>query len=94
MSEEVARTNILETRLEKAVRLAYSYMKSEDAPHSLQREDVFVIWYCKTLENWKAVISAPYPGAPLIEVTYSGKNKDTNLDIYKKTEVVRIKDAD
>lgn len=90
MQEEPSSETKKETRLEIAIRLVYSYMKSEDAPPNFTQDDVFVIWYCKTLENWKAILSASYKGAPLIEVTYSGVNKDTCLDVYKKKDSLRF----
>lgn len=49
-------------------------------------------WFCKTLENWKAIVSDISKGGYFYEVTYSGANRDTNVDVYIKNDSVRIKD--
>lgn len=93
MSEQIYQTNSGETRQDKAVRLVYDYLKSTDAPLDFKKEDVFVVWYCKTLQNWKALLSAVYKNAPYIEVTHSGSSGETYLDVYTKKENVVIKNA-
>lgn len=55
-------------------------------------DDVFIVWFTKTLQNWKAITSAPYKGAPFIELTYNGDKKETYIDIYKKLENVCVPD--
>lgn len=55
-------------------------------------DDVFVVWFCKTLQNWKALISTTVSDGMYYEVTYNGDKKETYLDAYKKMENVPIKD--
>lgn len=54
-------------------------------------DDVFVVWFCKTLQNWKALVSTTVPDGMYYEVTYNGDKKETYLDAYKKMENVPIK---
>ena len=54
--------------------------------------DVYVVWFCKTLQNWKALLSTNVSDGMYYEVTYNGDNKETYLDAYKKWENVCIKD--
>lgn len=47
-------------------------------------DDVFVVWFCKTLQNWKALVSTILPDGMYYEVTYNGDKKEIYLDAYKK----------
>ena len=53
--------------------------------------DIYVVWFCKTLQNWKALISTTLPDGMYYEVTYNGDKKEIYLDAYKKFENKRIK---
>lgn len=55
-------------------------------------EDVYVVWFGKTLQNWKALLSTNVSDGMYYEVTYNGDKKETYLDAYKKWENVCIKD--
>lgn len=56
-------------------------------------DDVYVVWFCKTLQNWKALLSTNVSDGMYYEVTYNGDKKETYLDAYKKWENVRIPDG-
>lgn len=53
-------------------------------------DDVYVVWFCKTLQNWKALLSTTLPDGMYYEVTYSGDKKEVYLDAYKKFENQKI----
>ena len=53
-------------------------------------DDVFVVWFCKTLQNWKALVSTTLPDGMYYEVTYNGNKKEAYLDAYKKFENRKI----
>ena len=44
---------------------------------------MFVVWFCKTLQNWKAIV-AGRDFDEFIEVTHNGDKNETYVDIYKK----------
>lgn len=46
--------------------------------------DVFVVWFCKTLQNWKCLISTTLPDGKYYEVTHNGNKNETYLDVYVK----------
>jgi hypothetical protein len=46
--------------------------------------DVIIVWFSKTLQNWKAAVVTTLPDGLYFEVTYNGDKKETYLDIYKK----------
>lgn len=53
--------------------------------------DVFVVWYCKTLQNWKALLSTTLFDGMYYELTYNGDKDELYLDAYKKFENQCIK---
>ena len=54
-------------------------------------EDVFVVWYCKTLQNWKALASTTMFDGMYYEITINGDKQELYLDAYKKFENRAIK---
>lgn len=55
-------------------------------------EDVYVVWFCKTLQNWKAMVSTNVSDGMYYEVTHNGDKGETYVDVYKKWENICIKD--
>lgn len=55
-------------------------------------DDVYVVWFAKTLQNWKALLSTNVSDGMYYEVTYNGDKQEAYLDAYKKWENVCIKD--
>lgn len=53
-------------------------------------DDVVIVWFCKTLQNWKALVSILPPNGMYYEVTYNGDKKEVYLDAYKKFENRKI----
>ena len=49
-------------------------------------DDVFVVWYCKTLQNAKALLSTNVSDGIYYELTYNGDKNELYLDAYKKWE--------
>ena len=77
----------------KARTLVYGIIGSMfNTSEDFKPEDIFIVWSCKTLQNWKMILSAPFKGAPLVEVTYNGDKKETYIDVYQKLENVCIPD--
>ncbi len=53
-------------------------------------DDVFVVWYCKALQNWKALASTTLPDGMYYELTLNGDKAELYLDAYKKFENRKI----
>lgn len=84
-----------ETRQEKAMRIVFDYAKAhlditDEVPFTL--DDVYVVWFSKTLQNWKALVSTDLHDGMYYEVTYDGDDEVTYLDAYKKFQNVSIPD--
>lgn len=48
--------------------------------------EVYVVWKCKTLQNWKFLISSSLNDGMYYEMTYNGDKEEWYLDAYKKFE--------
>lgn len=59
---------------------------------TITEDDVFIVWFCKTLQNWKALVSTTISDGMYYEVTHNGDKNETYLDAYKKWENVRSPD--
>lgn len=75
--------------MEKAKQIVVDYFNSRvDKTDSvvLTKEDVYIVWFSKTLQNWKALVSTNISDGMYYEVTYNGDREETYLDAYKKWE--------
>ena len=62
---------------------AYDHIdKTDDIPAF----NVFTVWKCKTLQNWKFLISTSLPDGMYYEMTFNGDKNEWYLDAYKKFE--------
>lgn len=59
------------------------YLDKTDNVH-ITSDDVYLVWFCKVLQNWKALVSTNLPDGMYYEVTYNGDKKEVYLDAYKK----------
>lgn len=47
-------------------------------------DELYIVWFCKVLGNWKALVSTDAVPGMYWEVTYNGAKKETYVDTYKK----------
>lgn len=60
--------------------------------HVISPNDFYIVWFAKTLQNWKALISTDMISGIYIEVTYNGSKQESYLDVYRKDRNVCIPD--
>lgn len=73
----------IELGIEKIKEYANEHFdKSDKTPEF----EIFVVWYCKTLQNHKALLSTTLFDGMYYELTYNGDKKELYLDAYKKFE--------
>ena len=80
---------------EKARRIVVEYFnKHVDVTDrkKITLDDVFVVWFSKTLQNWKALVSTTVPDGMYYEITHNGDKSETYVDVYKKWENYCVKD--
>lgn len=51
---------------------------------SIPKKDLYIVWFSKTLQNTKALVSSVHSDGLYYEVTYNGDKKETYVDTYKK----------
>ena len=56
----------------------------------MKPEDVYIVWFCKTLGHFKALLSTDVVDGMYYEFTYNGNKNEAYLDAYKKWENSRI----
>lgn len=75
---------------EQIVRYFNGRVETTDKNGTITEDDVFVVWYCKTLQNHKALLSTTVPDGMYYEITYNGDKSEAYLDAYKKWENICI----
>ena len=71
----------------KAIEIVRNYIVEHlDKSDSIPDFEVFVVWKCKALQNWKFLISSTLFDGMYYEMTYNGDKKEWYLDAYKKFE--------
>jgi hypothetical protein len=73
--------------LERAKQLVVDYFndnveKTDNV--KLNIDQVYVVWFSKTLQNWKALVSTDISDGMYYEITHNGDKNETYLDAYKK----------
>lgn len=53
---------------------------------TITNDDVYIVWFSKTLQNFKALVSTTISDGMYYELTYNGDKKQLYLDAYKKFE--------
>lgn len=58
--------------------------------------EVYTVWKCKALQNWKYLISSTLFDGMYYELTYNGDKQEWYLDAYKKfsNQVISMKEED
>lgn len=54
-------------------------------------DDVYIVWYCKTLQNHKALVSTNVSDGMYYEITHNGDKNETYFDAYKKWQNFVVK---
>ena len=71
----------------KAIEIVRNYIVDHlDKSDNITEFEVFVVWKCKALQNWKSLLSSTLFDGMYYEMTYNGNNKEWYLDAYKKFE--------
>ncbi|QHM53310.1 DUF6275 family protein [Pediococcus acidilactici] len=53
-------------------------------------DDVYVVWFAKTLQNSKALLGSTFDDGIYFEATYNGDKKQLYLDAYKKEKNIEF----
>lgn len=67
-------------------------LEKSDEISSVTDEQVYCVWFSKTIKNWKAMVASALPDGKYFEVTHNGDKNETYLDVYVKIDHVEIPD--
>lgn len=56
----------------------------------IREEEIYVVWFTKTLKNWKALVSSTRPNMLYFEVTHNGDKNETYVDVYEKQANITV----
>jgi hypothetical protein len=72
---------------ERALKIVENYVKEHlDKSDGEVAFETYIVWMCKTLQNWKFLISTSLSDGMYYELTFNGDTKEWYLDAYKKFE--------
>lgn len=92
MMDEKAVQNEPTDYVERAKSLVRAQVNEEMFSTGASQFEVYVVWFCKTLQNWKAIVCTTMPDGMLYEVTHNGDNRETYIDGYRKQSNTVIPD--
>ena len=79
---------------ELALQKAAEAFRQKFSRIDLTIEDLYVVWFCKTLRNWKALVSTDALDGAYLEVTHDGDSFLTYVDFYSKsTQAILVDEA-
>ena len=76
---------------DRAKQIVVEYLTETYEDIKFSVDDVYVVWFCKTLQNWKALLSTDAVDRMYFEVTHNGDRDETYVDVYEKRENYVIK---
>lgn len=78
---------------DKAIDIVYDYIIEHlDKSDTVPPFEVYTVWKCKALQNWKYLLSSTLLDGMYYELTYNGDKQEWYLDAYKKFENRVIKE--
>ena len=71
----------------KAHDIVLEYIRKHlDKSDEIPQIEVYTVWKCKALQNWKFLISSSLLDGMYYELTFNGDKNEWYLDAYKKFE--------
>ena len=69
------------------IKLVSDYIKEHlDKSDKIPEFEVYIVWKCKVLQNWKYLCASTLPDGMYYELTFDGDKNWWYLDAYKKFE--------
>lgn len=81
----------LQDRAKRVVlKLVKERFDKSDPEIEFDLSNVFIVWFAKTLGNWKALASTTLPDGRYYELTYNGAQSELYVDTYVKVDNVAL----
>lgn len=68
----------------------YNSHRNVNKNEEVTLDDLIVVWFVKTLGNWKALVATNRRDGLYYEVTHNGVSDETYIDIYNKIANVSV----
>ena len=79
--------NMNQIKDEIAFEIVRNYVKEKyKLEKNCEDAEPYIVWKCKTLQNWKYLLSTDLHDGMYYELTYNGDKNEWYLDVYKKLE--------
>ena len=79
-----------EEMLKNAVQAVVGYYNNMAELHNehmyITKDEVCIVWFCKTLQNYKVILATPLINNMLYEFSYNGDKQEGYLDVYDKCD--------
>lgn len=75
----------------KAVAAYANARLAESKDEEITLNDVIIVWFAKTLQNFKALLITPEHYGMYFEVNFNGDKNELYLDAYRKADNMAIK---
>lgn len=75
----------------KCIELVKKYYEEELKTH-IEKEEIYIVWIVKALQNNKALISTSKKDTRYFEITFNGDKKETYIDCYTKEKNICVKE--
>lgn len=83
--------NIIDTAKQLVMNYTNSNIANTYDGEQITKDEVYVVWYCKTLQNVKLLLSTPLPDGMYYEATYNGDADEIYFDAYRKVDNITVK---
>lgn len=84
MEIEFARREDNDVRLKMAKAAVVCWYNTHNGPTTICMDDVYIVWFSKTLQNWKALAGTHHGDGMYYEITFDGDKDCAYVDAYKK----------
>jgi hypothetical protein len=68
----------------------YNRSRDQETTEELTMDGVYIVWFSKTLKNWKAIVASPIVFGIMWEISYNGALGEAYIDVYKKVTNVKV----
>lgn len=79
-----------DVRLKMAKAAVVTWYNEHNAPSKIGLEDVYIVWFSKVLQNWKALAGTHHGDGMYYEITFDGDKDCAYVDAYKKWQNVKM----
>lgn len=79
-----------DVRLKMAKAAVVAWYNEHNAPSTIGMEDVYIVWFSKVLQNWKALAGTHHSDGMYYEITFDGDKDCAYVDAYKKWQNVKM----